>query len=107
MNVSDLDSPRSKPHRSRTWLRGRPGSLLKMDRFESRRRLGTVSRDEPKLAAAVSPAASFTPEEIRSFGKDDAMAGGMIGVILGLAFLFLLTAAVAVSIWTLVVVVKS
>lgn len=103
MNVSDLESPRSKARRSTTRLRLRPGSLAKVDRFESGRRLEALSRDEPKLATAPSPVASFTSDEIHSFQSDDAMAAGMIGVILGLAFLFLLTLVVGVSIWTLVV----
>ena len=46
---------------------------------------------------------NFTPDEIRSFQNDDAMATGMIGVILGLAFVLLLTLAVGVSVWTLMV----
>ena len=103
MNVSDLESPRSKARRSTTWLRPQPGTLVKVDRFESGRRLEALSRDEPKLATAASPIASFTSNEIRSFQNDDAMAAGMIGVILGLAFLCLLTLVVGASIWTLMV----
>lgn len=103
MNISDLELRRLKTQPSPTWLRPRPRALVKVDRFENGQRLKAVSRDEPKPAAATLPAVGFTADEVRSLHNDDAMAAGMISIILGLAFLFLLTLVAGVSIWTLMV----
>lgn len=100
MNVSNLEVPRTKTLPALTWLRPGPNLLAELDRLESGRRLAPVSRDEPVPPIAASPVASFTPDEIRSFQNDDAMASSMIGVILGLAFLVLLSLVVGVSVWT-------
>lgn len=42
----------------------------------------------------------FKPREVRSFQTDDAMATGMIGVILGIAFSVLLALTIGVTLWT-------
>ncbi len=41
----------------------------------------------------------FTEAEIRAMQNDDAMAAGVIGTILSLAFVTLLSLTVAVNIW--------
>ncbi len=52
---------------------------------------------------SVVPAAStdnFTDDEVDSLHRDDAMAAGMIAVILGIAFTVLLGLVTSVTIWT-------
>jgi len=41
----------------------------------------------------------FTAAEVRNMQRDDAMAAGMIGVVLGLAFTVLLSLTICVNIW--------
>lgn len=51
----------------------------------------------------VVPAATtdnFTDDEVDSLHRDDAMAAGMIAVILGIAFTVLLCLVTSVTIWT-------
>lgn len=43
----------------------------------------------------------FTTADLRSFRSNDAMAAGMMAVVLGIAFLVLLSLAVGVSVWTM------
>jgi hypothetical protein len=43
----------------------------------------------------------FTEAEVRNMQRDDAMAGGMIAVILTLAFVVLLSLTICVNIWML------
>ena len=57
--------------------------------------------DEPEAVVSDAPPAGFTTAEVQSFRHDDAMAGGVIAVVLGLAFVVLLTLAIGVSVWTL------
>lgn len=47
----------------------------------------------------VTPEAAFTNAELFSLHQDDAMAGGMIAIILSFAFVVLLTLAVGVNVW--------
>ena len=44
--------------------------------------------------------AEFSDEERESFHRDDAMAAGMVSVILTLAFLVLVALAIGVTAWT-------
>jgi hypothetical protein len=46
---------------------------------------------------------NFTEAEVDSLHRDDAMAAGMIAVILGIAFLVLLGLVISVTVWTLMV----
>jgi hypothetical protein len=43
----------------------------------------------------------FGPREVRALQGDDAMATGMIGVILGIAFSVLLALTIGVTLWTI------
>ena len=47
----------------------------------------------------ITDAGQITTGEVQAFRSDDAMAGGMVGVILGIAFTVLLGLVTAVNIW--------
>lgn len=49
---------------------------------------------------ATSATANFTDDEVDSLHQDDAMAAGMIAVILGIAFTVLLGLVISVTVWT-------
>jgi hypothetical protein len=56
-----------------------------------------------RLPVGLSPIphSDFTAVEVRSFQGDDAMATGMIGAILGIAFSVLLALTIGVTLWTM------
>jgi hypothetical protein len=74
-------------------------SVLKMPRLSHQSSFETVGI--AGSAAANSAAVGFTTAEMASFQNNDAMAGGMIAVILGLAFSVLLGLVITVSVWTI------
>lgn len=103
MNVIDLESPHSKTRPATTRLGSAPSSVVEVHRLESGQRSESTSHDESETPTTVIPFAGFTSGESRSFQNDDAMATGMIGIILGLAFAVLFSLVAGVSIWTFVV----
>jgi hypothetical protein len=62
-----------------------------------------VTLAESQAAMPDVPIANFTAAEMNSFQNDDAMAAGVIAVVLGLAFVVLLTLTIGVSVWTVTV----
>lgn len=52
------------------------------------------------MAPNTRAAYGFTEQELAAMSRDDAMASGMISVILGIAFSVLVCLAVGVGIWT-------
>lgn len=61
-----------------------------------------VEQHLEKEADASNPFTdNFTDGEIESLKNNDAMAAGMIAVILGIAFTALLSLAITASVWTL------
>lgn len=60
-----------------------------------------VEHIEPEVAAGNPFTDNFTESEIESLKNNDAMAAGMIAVILGIAFTSLLCLAITASVWTL------
>jgi hypothetical protein len=74
-------------------------SVLEMPRLNHQSTFGIVKAATP--VTANSAAVGFTTAEMESFQNNDAMAGGMIAVILGLAFSVLLGLVITVSVWTI------
>lgn len=63
-----------------------------------------VGNTLPPVAPQPLPAAGpdlFTEEDQAAFQRDDAMAGGMISVILSIAFCVLMSLVIGVTYWTL------
>jgi len=56
-------------------------------------------RPEP-VVVADNITNNFTEGEVDSLHRDDAMAAGMIAVILGIAFTVLLGLVISVTLWT-------
>jgi hypothetical protein len=56
---------------------------------------------EQEVAGANLFTDNFAESEIQSLKNNDAMAAGMIAVILGIAFTSLLCLAITASVWTL------
>jgi hypothetical protein len=61
----------------------------------------TAARAQSGQFAAAELLGEFTEADIRNLQNDDAMAAGMIGVILSLAFVVLLSITIGVNIWML------
>ncbi len=59
----------------------------------------TAAEAQPAPVQAVDSIGCFTEVEIRKLHNDDAMAAGMIAMILSLAFLVLLSLTIGVNIW--------
>ena len=54
----------------------------------------------PAIAPSARAEYGFTEEQLAAMTRDDAMAGGMISIILGIAFSVLVCLALGVGIWT-------
>lgn len=52
------------------------------------------------LVVPADTTVNFTDDELDSLHRDDAMAAGMIAVILGIAFTVLLSLVIGVTVWT-------
>jgi hypothetical protein len=100
MTVSELDIPRVSTRPGRTEHQREPVRFVVADRCAGGT-LASVASDESESVTPGSPVRRFTEGEAHSFQNDDAMAAGMIGAILGLAFLVLLALTVGVTVWTL------
>jgi hypothetical protein len=59
----------------------------------------TAAGAEPGSIQTVDSLSPFTEAKIRKLQNDDAMAAGMIAVILSLAFVVLLSLTIGVNIW--------
>lgn len=63
-----------------------------------------VGNTLPAIAPQPHPEAGpdlFTEEDQEAFQRDDAMAGGMISVILSIAFCVLMSLVIGVTYWTM------
>jgi hypothetical protein len=60
-----------------------------------------TAQAQPRQVDALNSLGQFTEADIRKLQDDDAMAAGMIGVILSLAFMVLLSITIGVNIWML------
>jgi hypothetical protein len=65
--------------------------------------MSTTTLELPQNAAREFGNPGLRTAEVEAFHRDDAMASGMIAVILGCAFLVLLTLTIGVTIWTMTV----
>jgi len=77
-------------------------SLLEMPEIESEivvTEARAIFAPEPIESDVSNP--GFTDDEIAALHQDDAMASGMIAVILTIAFSVLLALTVGVTIWTM------
>ena len=84
----------------------RPGRLAATSLCEDMDRVAECStakapQAQPGEVNAVNSLGQFTEADIRKLQHDDAMAAGMIGVILSLAFVVLLSITIGVNIWML------
>lgn len=61
--------------------------------------VSTVGLNGPASKHENADRREFESRDIRAFRSDDAMAGGMVGIILSAAFLVLLGLTTGVNIW--------
>ena len=73
-------------------------SVLERPRVNEQHSVATS--DEPTSIIHEAPHIHFTPEQIVSMQRDDAMASAVVAIILSCAFLVLLCLAFAANVWT-------